>query len=47
MMSNRHTVSIRNDVYAKLLEYGKFGDSFSSLIMRILNQLEGEEKKVE
>lgn len=35
-MSNRHTISIRHNVYEKLLEYGKFGESFSDLLTRIL-----------
>jgi predicted CopG family antitoxin len=35
-MSRRHTVSIRDNVYAELLEYGKFGESFSDVINRLL-----------
>jgi predicted CopG family antitoxin len=39
-MSNRHTISIRQIVYTKLLEYGKFGESFSDLLSRILKSYE-------
>jgi predicted CopG family antitoxin len=35
-MSKRHTVSIRDNVYTELLEYGKFGESFSDVINRLL-----------
>ena len=35
-MSRRHTVSIRDNVYTELLRYGKFGESFSDVINRLL-----------
>jgi len=35
-MSRRHTVSIRDNVYTELLEYGKFGESFSDVINRLM-----------
>jgi predicted CopG family antitoxin len=35
-MSKRHTVSIRDNVYTELLGYGKFGESFSDVIDRLL-----------
>ncbi|MGH9924996.1 MAG: antitoxin VapB family protein [Nitrososphaeraceae archaeon] len=35
-MSKRHTVSIRDKVYVELLEHGKFGESFSDVINRLL-----------
>jgi predicted CopG family antitoxin len=46
-MHTRNTITLRNRVYSRLRQHGHFGESFSSLIERILNQLEGEEKKVE
>lgn len=36
-MLKRHTVSIRHDVYAQLQNHGKFGESFSDLLSRILD----------
>ena len=35
-MSKRHTVSIRDNVYTELLGCGKFGESFSDVINRLL-----------
>jgi predicted CopG family antitoxin len=35
-MSKRHTLSIRHNVYEDLLECGKFGESFSDVITRLL-----------
>jgi predicted CopG family antitoxin len=36
-MFKRHTVSIRHEVYAQLQNHGKFGESFSDLLSRILD----------
>ncbi|GEM_PF-2001839 len=36
-MSKRHTVSTRHEVYTQLQNHGKFGESFSDLLSRILD----------
>jgi len=46
-MSKRHTVSIRHSTYEELKSAGKFGESFSDLLSRILDELRGEENKSE
>jgi predicted CopG family antitoxin len=45
-MSQRNTITIRNNVYTRLRSRGKFGESFSSLIDRILDEVEGGKGKV-
>lgn len=35
-MSKRHNISIRHNVYLELQQQGKFGESFSDLITRIM-----------
>lgn len=45
-MHKRVNVGLREDVYVRLRDKGRFGESFSDLISRILNMLEkikGEE----
>ena len=44
-MYRRITVGIREDVYSRLRDKGKFGESFSELISRLLNNLEEEEEE--
>lgn len=46
-MTNRHTISITDNVYEKIRTIGNFGESFSDLIGRILTEIEmeGSEKK--
>jgi predicted CopG family antitoxin len=46
-MNARNTITIRNQVYSRLKQHGRFGESFSSLIERMLDQLEGEWRKHE
>ncbi len=41
-MTNRHTISITDNVYEKLRTIGNFGESFSDLIGRILTEIEME-----
>ena len=41
-MHKRHTVSIRHDLYTQLQNHGKFGESFSDLLSRILDFYEGD-----
>ena len=38
-MYRRVTVGLRHDVYAKLRSKGRFGESFSDLVSRILEEL--------
>ncbi|MFL6409543.1 MAG: hypothetical protein ACJ71F_21065 [Nitrososphaeraceae archaeon] len=40
-MTTRNTITIRNQVYERLKRHGVFGESFSKLITRILDELEG------
>jgi predicted CopG family antitoxin len=44
-MHRRITVGIREDVYSRLRDKGKFGESFSELIARLLNNLEEQEEE--
>ena len=44
-MSRRHTASIRDNVYAELLEYGKFGESFDNLLNRLMDNMDTKSKK--
>ncbi|HEY9387195.1 MAG TPA: antitoxin VapB family protein [Nitrososphaeraceae archaeon] len=39
-MYKRITVGLRQDVYTKLRNKGKFGESFSELIGRLLNEID-------
>ena len=38
-MQKRHTMSIRYDVYSKLCNVGKFGESLSDVLDRVLNSM--------
>jgi predicted CopG family antitoxin len=44
--SKRNTINLETDVYSKLKQYGKFGETYSNLILRLLNQIESNEKVV-
>jgi predicted CopG family antitoxin len=37
-MYRRITVGLRHDAYAKLRDRGKFGESFSDLVLRIIEE---------
>jgi predicted CopG family antitoxin len=39
-MSKRNTVGLRQEVYSRLKNKGKFGESFSELISRLLDESE-------
>jgi predicted CopG family antitoxin len=39
-MTKRHTISINYNVYTRLRNQGKFGESFTDVIERILNFVE-------
>ena len=39
-MDRRVTVGLRYDVYSKLREKGKFGETFSDVVLRLLDELE-------
>jgi predicted CopG family antitoxin len=43
-MYRRITVGLREEVYSRLRDKGKFGESFSELVARLLNDLEEEEE---
>jgi predicted CopG family antitoxin len=36
ILNIRHTITIKNDVYLRLKDSGKFGESFSDVISRLL-----------
>jgi hypothetical protein len=42
-MHKRMNVGLRDDVYTRLRNKGRFGESFSELVTRILNDLEEED----
>jgi predicted CopG family antitoxin len=44
VLHKRHTVSIRHDLYTQLQNHGKFGESFSDLLSRILDRYDTEHK---
>jgi predicted CopG family antitoxin len=45
-MQRRITVGLREDVYTRLKDKGRFGESFSGLVARLLNDLEEEEERL-
>jgi predicted CopG family antitoxin len=45
-MSKRISVGLRDDVYSRLRNKGRFGESFSELVARLLNDLEEEEERL-
>ena len=40
--TSRHFVAIRSQIYERLAAKGRFGESTSDLISRLLDQLEGK-----
>lgn len=40
-MNDRHTITINNEAYRKLKEKGIFGESYSELVTRLLDELDG------
>jgi predicted CopG family antitoxin len=44
-LNKRHTISVNYDVYARLRNEGKFGESFSSVVSRLLDFAENSTKK--
>jgi hypothetical protein len=45
-MHKRINVGLRNDVYNRLRNKGKFGESFSELVARVLDDLDEEEDTI-
>ena len=45
-MYRRISVGLKEDVYVRLKDKGRFGESFSELIARLLNDLEEEEEEI-
>jgi predicted CopG family antitoxin len=45
-MHKRISVGLRDDVYSRLRNRGRFGESFSELVARLLNDLEVEEGEI-
>lgn len=43
--SARHTITINHSTFDKLKNQGRFGESYSDLISRVLNQLESTKKE--
>jgi predicted CopG family antitoxin len=46
-MQRRITVGLRNDVYTRLRDKGKFGESFSELILRLIQESERRTKSTD
>ena len=46
-MNTRTTINIRSEVYDRLRRHGKFGESFNSLIRRILDEIEVGDLRVD
>jgi hypothetical protein len=44
-VARRTTVSLDTQIYLRLKDYGKFGETFSNVIARILDELEGGKTK--
>ena len=38
--NKRRTITLKNEVYSRLTKQGRFNESFSELMTRILNELE-------
>jgi predicted CopG family antitoxin len=36
-MTNRHTITITNEVFQKLRKKGMFGESYSNLLLRLID----------
>ncbi len=36
-MCSRHTITLDNAAYEELKKYGKFGETYSELVMRLLS----------
>lgn len=45
IMKRRTTVTLRQDNYERLKSLGRMGESFNTVLGRILDQVEGKEKK--
>jgi predicted CopG family antitoxin len=43
-LNKRHTISIDYEVYTRLVEQGKFGESFTELISRLLDDLDSNDE---
>jgi predicted CopG family antitoxin len=44
-MSTRHTISLDEEVYIRLKSKGKFGESFNSLVNRLIHTIEDSGKE--
>jgi predicted CopG family antitoxin len=43
-MHSRHTITLNREAYDKLSHLGRFGESYSQLILRLLQELELKHK---
>ena len=41
----RHTITLHSDAYQKLVKFGRFGESFSDVINRLVDTVEKKERK--
>jgi predicted CopG family antitoxin len=39
-MTERRTITIRNEAYARLRKHGQFGETFSELLSRLLDTID-------
>jgi hypothetical protein len=44
-MSSRHTINLSSTAYYKLRNFGTFGETYSDLIVRLLNRVLGSEEE--
>ena len=44
--NERHTITVNNSAFKKLKNEGRFGELYSELISRILNQLEATKRDI-
>ncbi len=43
-MKERHTITINRDAYIKLKRKGRFGESFSDLLLRLLSDFDNSKQ---
>lgn len=46
-LNKRRTITLKDEVYSRLTKEGRFNESFSELVTRILNELKKERESYE
>ena len=44
-MKDRKSIFVSNEVYARIIKYGKFGETYNDVIKGILDKLESKDNK--